>query len=168
MVMKSDYLPINPNYTHSPFAKPVADKTGKAAKVPMWQGVFAYFSQALLAVGVISKFGSVKHNEGKFPTAWKEYPATTYADANARHILAEGKSGLYDLESGYLHAAHAAWNALARLELLLEIWPLEFQASSLEPIERRLSGQRRIKNVWAYLVERRFPLTCTGRRSTDD
>lgn len=111
---------------------PVApvDKTGKSTKVPMWQGVFAYFCRALLAIASISKFGSVKHNEGKFPTAWKKYPETTYADALGRHLMAEGKDGLYDPESGMLHAAHAAWNALARLELLLESNPLEQPAKT--------------------------------------
>lgn len=96
----------------------------KAAKVPVWQGVFAYFSNALLAVGAISKFGSVKHNEGKMPTKWRDYPITTYQDANARHITEEAKGDLYDSESKMLHAGHAAWNALARLELLLEKHPL--------------------------------------------
>lgn len=123
--------------------KPV-DKTGKAAKVPTWQGVFAYFSQALLAVGVISKFGSVKHNNGNFPTVWKDYPVTTYADANGRHILAEGKDGLYDPESGYLHAAHAAWNALARLELLLAEYPLD----NASVFRLRINKERRLTTDW--------------------
>jgi hypothetical protein len=100
-----------------------ADKQ-KAAKVPVWQGVFAYFSNALHAVGSISKMGAAKHNEGKMPTKWRDYPAYVYADALARHILVENSGDLYDSESNMLHAGHEAWNALARLEKLLETHPL--------------------------------------------
>jgi hypothetical protein len=35
-----------------------------------------------------------------------------------RHLLAEAETDI-DPESGLLHAAHAAWSALARLELML-------------------------------------------------
>lgn len=80
-----------------------------------------------MAVGLISKFGSVKHNNGKMPTMWRQYEETVYGDALARHILNENVDGLYDPESGTLHAGHAAWNALARLEKLLEKHPLQKQ-----------------------------------------
>lgn len=101
-----------------------ADKQ-KAAKVPVWEGVLNYFPAALLAVGAISKFGSAKHNDGKFPTLWRKYPTVTYGNALSRHILDECRTGdSYDGESNMLHAAHEAWNALARLEKLLEEYPL--------------------------------------------
>lgn len=96
----------------------------KAGKVPVWQGVFSYFSNALQAVGAISKFGCIKHNKGKMPTKWRDYPVDVYADALARHVIEEGKGHLYDSESQMLHAGHEAWNALARLEKLLETHPL--------------------------------------------
>ena len=96
----------------------------KQSKVPVWQGVFSYFSNALSAVGAISKFGAVKHNGGKLPTKWRDYSLEVYSDALARHIIEENEAGLYDSESGMLHAGHAAWNALARLEKLLEDNPL--------------------------------------------
>lgn len=108
-----------------------ADKQ-KAAKVPVWQGVFAYFSNALNAVGAVSRFGAAKHNEGKFPTGWRDYSADTYGDALARHILVENGGELYDSESNMLHAGHEAWNALARLEKLLETYPLVKQP---EPVK---------------------------------
>lgn len=100
-----------------------ADKQ-KAAKIPLWQGVIAYFSNALQAVGAISRMGAAKHNNGVMPTKWRDYPAEVYADALARHITEEGKGDLYDSESNMLHAGHEAWNALARLEKLLEVHPL--------------------------------------------
>ena len=42
-----------------------------------------------------------------------------YAGRAMRHLLAESHTERYDDESGMLHAAHVAWNALARLEILL-------------------------------------------------
>ena len=36
-----------------------------------------------------------------------------------RHILAEASGDEIDPDFGLLHAAHTAWNALARLELKL-------------------------------------------------
>lgn len=96
----------------------------KAAKIPLWQGVIAYFSYALQAVGGISRMGAAKHNNGVMPTKWRDYPAEVYADALARHMTEEGKGDLYDSESNMLHAGHEAWNALARLEKLLEVHPL--------------------------------------------
>lgn len=109
----------------------------KAAKVPVWQGVFAYFSAALSAVGAISKMGCVKYNAGKMPTKWREYPFEVYADAQARHIFEQGKGILYDSESKMLHAAHEAWNALAKLEKLLETYPL------YQPAYQRIGFGRR-------------------------
>jgi hypothetical protein len=98
----------------------------KASKVPAWQGVVAYFPNALLAVAAISKMGAEKHNGGILPTKWRDYPAEVYADALARHLFDESK-GYYDSESAMLHAGHLAWNALARLEKLLENIPLKAQ-----------------------------------------
>lgn len=115
----------------------------KAAKTPVWQGVFAYFSNALDAVGAISKFGCVKHNNGNMPTKWREYPVTIYADALARHIVEEGKGNLYDSESHMLHAGHEAWNALARLEKLLETNPLVEELKTLRVLQVRSTTDRR-------------------------
>ena len=165
-----------------------ADKQ-KAAKVPVWQGVIAYFSNALAAVGAISKFGAAKHNEGKMPTNWRAYECSVYADALARHIFEEGKGDLYDSDSGMLHAGHEAWNALARLEKLLEVHPLHqpIEAKVIENLrvadpaslpvvprvpmkidqeERRLSSHQR-RFSWRYPVYERRSLGKLGRRAND-
>ena len=42
-----------------------------------------------------------------------------YTDAMLRHLIREGAGESVDPETGIAHAAHAAWNALARLELAL-------------------------------------------------
>lgn len=92
----------------------------KAGKIPVWQGVLQYFPRALTAIGEVSRFGAKKHNDGVMPTEWRRYSAVTYSDSLIRHLLAENEGQVLDPESGLLHAAHAAWNALARLERMLD------------------------------------------------
>ena len=74
--------------------------------------------RALLAVAEIATFGAKKYTEGGWLTV-PEGPKR-YRAALQRHMLNENidPDGL-DPETKKLHAAHAAWNALARLELLL-------------------------------------------------
>jgi hypothetical protein len=74
------------------------------------------FSRALLAVAQVATYGADKYTKDgweKVPSGWERYTA-----AMLRHVLAE-KQELLDSESSMLHAAHVAWNALARLELFL-------------------------------------------------
>lgn len=73
-----------------------------------------------MAIGEVSRFGAKKHNEGVMPTEWRRFPAPVYSDSLIRHLLAESQGQELDPESGLLHAAHAAWNALARLEKILD------------------------------------------------
>lgn len=72
--------------------------------------------RALMAVAEVGTYGARKYTAN----GWKDVPdgVTRYTDAMDRHRLAEG-IGMVDAESGLLHAAHLAWNALARLELLI-------------------------------------------------
>jgi hypothetical protein len=42
-----------------------------------------------------------------------------YGDAEVRHICKAAIEGPTDPDFGCLHAAHEAWNAMARLELVL-------------------------------------------------
>jgi hypothetical protein len=76
------------------------------------------FSRALLDVARVATYGAQKYTED----GWRSVPdgVDRYRDAMYRHLLAEAADGPLDPESGLLHAAHAAWNALARLELLLQ------------------------------------------------
>ena len=75
------------------------------------------FSNALLAVAEVSTFGAQKYS----PDSWKRITdgIPRYTDALYRHLLA-GVEETHDEESGLLHAAHAAWNALAILELKIK------------------------------------------------
>ena len=72
--------------------------------------------RALLAVGEVAAFGAAKYSEH----GWLAVPhgVERYTDAMFRHALQEGIAAL-DEESGLRHAAQVAWNALARLELML-------------------------------------------------
>jgi len=83
----------------------------------LWRGVFAYFPRAITQVGEISTFGARKY-------AWAGWEGVEdgierYSDAMVRHMAKEGAGEEVDPDSGLLHAAHTAWGALARLELIL-------------------------------------------------
>lgn len=88
---------------------------------PLVQGCLAYFPKALLAVADVSKFGATKYNVPYSDKNWEKVPDgyNRYTDALGRHLVKEHVEGIYDTESKLLHAAHAAWDSLARLELLL-------------------------------------------------
>ena len=96
--------------------------TGKS---PVFRGALKYFPKALKAVADISAMGANKYSwEG-----WKGRATFAdmyrFEDAIGRHLLDECIYGWYDSESNLLHAAHAAWNALAKLELLLGVVPMK-------------------------------------------
>jgi hypothetical protein len=87
-----------------------------AGKIPVLRGVIQYFPMALIAVAEISAHGATKYSW----QGWRSVPngIDRYGDALVRHLIKETKAA-HDEDSGLLHAAHAAWNALARLELML-------------------------------------------------
>lgn len=74
------------------------------------------FSHALSAVADVCTYGAKKYSRG----GWQhvENANDRYTGALMRHLLAE-KQEPKDADTGLLHAAHLAWNALARLELML-------------------------------------------------
>jgi hypothetical protein len=78
--------------------------------------VLADFANALEAVAKIGTDGAEKYTEH----GWLTVPngRARYTDAMLRHYFKESTEGEMD-PSGSLHAAHLAWNALARLELQL-------------------------------------------------
>lgn len=105
-----------------------ADPTGRsphelgakldAGKPAVFRGALGYFPRAIEQVAAVSTFGATKY-------AWKGWETVPdginrYTDALGRHLLREGRGVTYDEDSGLLEAAHTAWNALARLELMLK------------------------------------------------
>jgi hypothetical protein len=93
---------------HAPGAKLDAGK--------VLAGVLGDFSLALAAVAEVGTFGARKYSRG----GWQSVPEgeQRYTDALWRHLLTERHES-HDPDSDLLHAAHLAWNALARLELHL-------------------------------------------------
>jgi hypothetical protein len=65
----------------------------------------------------VGTFGAEKYTDN----GWMDVPdgEARYTDALLRHVLADLGGRSKDEESGLLHAAHAAWNALAVLDLKL-------------------------------------------------
>lgn len=103
------------------------DPTGRSPHEPgakldhgkpcLYRGALAYFPRAIEAVAAVSTFGARKYAW----KGWEDVPDgfARYSDAMVRHLAKEGKDEVLDPDSGFVHAAHTAWNALARLELLL-------------------------------------------------
>ena len=75
------------------------------------------FGRAMEAVGELATFGAKKYSRGGFrkvPDAENRYTA-----ALLRHLYKEDREYL-DEETSLPHAVAVAWNALARLEAILE------------------------------------------------
>lgn len=88
-----------------------------AGKVPIWQGAINYFPRAIAEVAKVSFFGAKKY-------AWKGWETVPdgvnrYSDAMGRHLIEEAEGRIVDPDSELLVASHTAWNALARLELII-------------------------------------------------
>ena len=77
--------------------------------------VLGDFGNALLAVGEVGTFGADKYTDHGWLSV--ENGEARYTDALYRHMVKEGVGEAVNKDSELLHAAHTAWNALARLEL---------------------------------------------------
>lgn len=84
---------------------------------PRYGLVLGGFPRALERVVQVGTFGANKYSDD----GWLSVPDghARYTDAMLRHHFAEAGGEELDGESGMLHAAHRAWNALAVLELKL-------------------------------------------------
>lgn len=79
--------------------------------------VIGGFARAIMEVTKVGTFGANKYTDD----GWMEVTdgVRRYTDAMKRHYLYEKMGETHDPESELLHAAHTAWNALARLDLML-------------------------------------------------
>lgn len=75
------------------------------------------FARALLEVSKVGTFGAEEYADDNWIIV--ENGVYRYTDAMYRHLLAEASGQVNDQKSGLPHAAHAAWNSLARLDLML-------------------------------------------------
>lgn len=107
------------------FAWKQVDKPGvkdAAGKPPVFQGFNQYFPRSVRALAEISAYGARKY---KLEFSDKNFLRVAagedkFRDGRDRHITGEEIDGVYDPESGMLHAAHGAWCYLAVLELMLK------------------------------------------------
>lgn len=78
--------------------------------------VLGGFAKGLWEVGCIGTFGAKsKYGENTWQNV--ENSISRYTDALLRHLFAHLEGETIDLESGYRHLAHCAWNILALLTL---------------------------------------------------
>lgn len=75
------------------------------------------FARALLEIGKVGTYGAIKYSDD----GWIDVPdgERRYTDAMLRHLMAESSGEEFDKDTELYHAAHCAWNALARLDLML-------------------------------------------------
>lgn len=73
-------------------------------------------ARAIWAVAEVATYGAEKYSDGGWLLV--KNALQRYADAKDRHRI-QSANALRDPETGLLHAAHEAWNALALLELQL-------------------------------------------------
>ena len=102
------------------------DPTGRTAKeagAKLDQGknrlglVVFGFARALQEVGKVGTYGAEKYSAN----GWMQVPdgQARYTDAMMRHLFKEAIGEQCDKDTGILHAAHSAWNALARLDFMI-------------------------------------------------
>jgi hypothetical protein len=106
------------------YGKGESDPTGRSIHEPGAKtdegkpqaSLLLLFGKALQSVARVGTFGAIKYTRG----GWQSVPdgINRYTDALLRHLLAEPYER-YDSDLPVLHAAQVAWNALARLELML-------------------------------------------------
>jgi hypothetical protein len=90
-----------------------------AGKIAVTRGCLHYFPKSLTEVARLSTIGANKYSW----KGWESVPdgINRYADALGRHELAiAGDYTRRDPDSGVLEAVAVVWNAMARLELILE------------------------------------------------
>jgi hypothetical protein len=81
----------------------------------MFDGLMAYFPNALAEVARVSKIGNDQHNPGQ-PMHWARGKSTDHANKIARHLIDVGRKDA----RGVRHAARLAWRALALLQEEIE------------------------------------------------
>jgi hypothetical protein len=94
----------------------VQGKKDDTAKPDLYVNVLQMFPNALRQVALASKHGADKYGQDNWLNVDNSYQR--YSAAMLRHTAT--KPCHIDEDSGLLHEAHTAWNALARLEILMK------------------------------------------------
>lgn len=126
---------IDPNGLdqHAPGAKLDGSK-------PRPELVFRGFARALKAVTAVATYGAEKYS----PDGWQHVDngEQRYMDALYRHLSEKHLGVALDEESNLSHLAHAAWNALAVLELEIKRKEMDTEllaglVKTVSPISKR-------------------------------
>ncbi|WP_139375702.1 dATP/dGTP diphosphohydrolase domain-containing protein [Sphingopyxis flava] len=88
---------------------------GDRLAYPMFDGLLAYFPNALAEVAMVSMIGNQQHNPGQ-PMHWARGKSTDHANKAVRHLVDHGKRDA----RGVRHTARAAWRILALLQEEIE------------------------------------------------
>lgn len=91
------------------------DDDAKRLEYPMFDGLLAYFPNALAEVSRVSKIGNDQHNPGQ-PMHWARGKSTDHENKILRHLIDSGKAD----SRGIRHTARLAWRALALLQEEIE------------------------------------------------
>lgn len=87
----------------------------KRLEYPMFDGLMAYFPNALAEVSRVSKIGNDQHNPGE-PLHWARDKSTDHENKIMRHLADVGTRD----RRGVRHAARLAWRSLALLQEEIE------------------------------------------------
>lgn len=95
--------------------------------------VLGGFSRALAEVSAVGTYGAKKYTK----YGWIEVPdgIERYSEALLRHWLKEKSGEECDPDTALRHAAHLAWNALARLDLMVREAEKETQQVHVVPAD---------------------------------
>lgn len=113
-----EYSPPTQRLEEDPNGKDLHESGAKADSGKVRPAlVLGGFARALLEVSEVGTYGAKKYTDN----GWMEVPdgLRRYDEAMLRHWLKEKSGESIDSDTGLTHAAHLAWNALARLDLML-------------------------------------------------
>ncbi len=99
---------------------------------PQLSKLFMSFPDALSAVAVLHTEGAKKH--GSIDN-WKNVPGgyERYTDSLLRHVMESASGSDYDDDApGFLHDINVLWNALTRLQLMLEGSDIQLRKDTTE------------------------------------
>jgi hypothetical protein len=95
---------------------PTNDADRKA--LPVFDGTWGYFPDALVEVAHVSKVGNDQHNPGE-PLHWARGKSMDQMNTALRHMIDHNAGNVHDTDGTY-HLAKAAWRILAQLQLVIE------------------------------------------------
>lgn len=86
--------------------------------LPLYDGTWGYFPDALVEVARVSQIGNEQHNPGQ-PLHWAREKSTDQINTAFRHLFDHQQGVIMDTDTTY-HLAKAAWRLLAELQLTIE------------------------------------------------